>query len=169
MNAPDRTGHEVVVTLRRIIRAIDLHSRRLTREFGLTGPQLLILTEISRGGGLTVGDVAHRVHLSQATVTVVVDRLEETGLVVRTRDVVDRRRVHLAMTERAAKLLDTRPSLLQERFMERFGRLRSEEQHAILDSLTRVARMMDVEEIPVPPTLTGGLLPGLDAAAETEK
>ncbi|HUZ18362.1 MAG TPA: MarR family transcriptional regulator, partial [Spirochaetia bacterium] len=112
------------MTLRRIIRAIDLHSRRLTREFGLTGPQLLILTEISRGEELTVGEVAHRAHLSQATVTVVVDRLEEGGLVVRTRDVIDRRRVHLAMTERAAKLLDTRPSLLQDRFMERFGGLR---------------------------------------------
>ena len=169
MNAPDRTGHEVVVTLRRIIRAIDLHSRRLTREFGLTGPQLLILTEISRGEELTVGEVAHRAHLSQATVTVVVDRLEEGGLVVRTRDVIDRRRVHLAMTERAAKLLDTRPSLLQDRFMERFGGLRDEEQLAILDSLTRVARMMDAEDIPVPPTLTGGLLPGLDAAVETEQ
>ncbi|MDX1268522.1 MAG: MarR family transcriptional regulator, partial [Oceanisphaera sp.] len=34
---------EVLVALRQIIRAIDLHSRQLSKASGLTGPQLLLL------------------------------------------------------------------------------------------------------------------------------
>lgn len=34
---------EVLVALRQIIRAIDMHSKRLIKEAGLTSPQLLLL------------------------------------------------------------------------------------------------------------------------------
>lgn len=58
---------EVLISLRKIIRAIDLHSKKLAKEFGLTGPQLLILMEINKYEGITLSKIAKNVNLSNAT------------------------------------------------------------------------------------------------------
>ena len=47
MGLHDEIKDEVVVALRRIARAIDLHSRHLAQEFGLTGPQAVLLKELT--------------------------------------------------------------------------------------------------------------------------
>ena len=60
---------KVLVALRRVIRATDLHSKRLSKHAGLTGPQLLIMRNIRELGEVTIGTIAEHVSLSQATVT----------------------------------------------------------------------------------------------------
>ncbi|HEY5719889.1 MAG TPA: MarR family transcriptional regulator, partial [Gammaproteobacteria bacterium] len=67
-------GEAVVVALRRIIRAVDLHSKRLLQSHGLTGPQLLLLRELAAAGHCTVGQLAGRLRLGQATVTAILAR-----------------------------------------------------------------------------------------------
>ena len=103
MNVSQTEGEvsrEVLIALRRIIRAIDIHSRRLSKQYGLTGPQLLLLNEIEGTGQMLVGTLAKRAHLSQATVTTVIDRLEAHLLVTRRRDDGDKRRVWVSLTEK---------------------------------------------------------------------
>ena len=68
-------GDQVIIALRRVIRAIDLHSRTLVSTHGLTGPQALILKALQYEG-LTAGELANRVSLSQGTVTDILNRLE---------------------------------------------------------------------------------------------
>ncbi|MCU7865318.1 MAG: MarR family transcriptional regulator, partial [Candidatus Thiodiazotropha sp. (ex Lucinoma borealis)] len=51
----------ILIALRRVIRAIDQHSRDLVRSHGLTGPQALLLTEIVRSELLTGSELAKRV------------------------------------------------------------------------------------------------------------
>lgn len=84
---------EVLVALRCVIRAVDLHSQQLVRSHGLTVPQALILKEIVSSGETAVGEVAQRVSLSQATVTDILNRLEKRKFVTRERSSADRRRV----------------------------------------------------------------------------
>ena len=49
---------EVLINLRKINQMIDLHSRYLVKEVGLTGPQLTILNEVARQGDMSTGDLA---------------------------------------------------------------------------------------------------------------
>lgn len=89
-SAPDRSStvqnyEQVLVALRRVIRATDLHSKRLSKHAGLTGPQLLIMRTIRALGEVTIGTIADKVSLSQATVTTILDRLEQRNLVYRVR------------------------------------------------------------------------------------
>ena len=58
---------EVLIALRRVIRATDLHSRYLMKTVGLTAPQLLVLQAIRNRGELTVGDLPSHITLSQRT------------------------------------------------------------------------------------------------------
>ena len=67
--------NEVMIALRRIMQSVYLHSHYLVRHFGLTGPQLVILQELSKFEELSVGKLSKATSLSQATVTGILERL----------------------------------------------------------------------------------------------
>lgn len=136
-------SEEVLSTLRRIAHSVELHSKVLHREYGLTGSQLAILRAVFRVGHLSVTDIARRVSLSQATVTSVLDRLEQQGFVVRSRGVDDKRVVYIGLTEKGSLILENNPSPLRTEFLTRFRLLADWEQTLLLSSLQRIALLMD--------------------------
>ncbi len=147
------TYDQVLICLRQIIRAIDLHSKRLERESGLTGPQLLVMRQIATHGELTAGVVAREISLSQATVTSVIDRLERRRLLKRQRSQDDKRKVLLSLTPEGEALVAQAPALMQESFIRAFNRLEDWEQTLILSSLQRVADMMNATGLDAAPLL----------------
>jgi len=149
-------SEEVVVALRRIVRAIDLHSRRLAQEFGLTGPQVILLRELVRHREMCVGELAKNVSLSHATVTDILNRLEKRGLIERIRSLVDRRQIMVTPTEQAILLVEKSPPLLHEQFSERLQALNDWEINQILSVLQRVGSMMDAQEVEASPLLATG-------------
>lgn len=155
MQENDLPDH-VLVALRRIIRATDLHSRQLGKKTGLTTPQLVIIQAVSNLKDPTVSDIAKAVSLSLATVTTILNRLERNGIINRVRSSVDRRRVIVTLTEDGQTLQATAPKPLQDSFVARFSRLASWEQHSIVASLERVAMMMDADDLDAAPLLASG-------------
>jgi DNA-binding MarR family transcriptional regulator len=147
---------EVLVALRRVIRATDLHSKRLSKSAGLTAPQLLIMRTIRDLGQVTIGTIADKVSLSQATVTTILDRLELRKLVYRVRSTQDKRKVHAHLTEAGGEILARAPNPLQEDFIKKYQALAEWEQTMILASLQRVANMMDADHIDASPVLDVG-------------
>lgn len=134
---------EILVQLRKIVRAMDLHSRQLHRSCTLTSPQLVLLREIVRQDVISIGSLAKHASLSNATVTGIVDRLEQRGLVVRNRNGKDRRQVLLSSTETGCTLCTEAPPLLQEKFLASLADLKQWEQAQMLASLSRLATMMN--------------------------
>lgn len=135
----------IAVALRQINHAVDLHSRRLLEEFGLTGPQLATLQAAARLGKVSAGVLAKGVHLSQGTVTGILDRLEHRGLVSRTRDGHDRRNTLISVTDAGHHVLNSAPPPLQERFRKELGQLQDWEQTMMLATLLRIAAMMGAD------------------------
>ena len=144
---------QVLAALRRITRAIDLHSRGLMQQVGLTAPQLAALQAVDRLQPITAGALAKSIHLSQATVTGILTRLESRGLVSRIRSDTDRRTVVVELTEQGGVVLDSAPSLLQDRFRRELLTLQEWEQTQMLATLQRIASMMDAEDIDAAPVL----------------
>ena len=159
-------AENILIALRRVIRAIDLHSRNLVQSHGLTGPQALLLTEIVRNGSMTGSELAKRASLSQATVTDVVKRLESRGLLQRERDSSDKRKLLLSVTAKGSELVMHSVPLLQERFMDRLHELKEWEQTQLLASLQRIAEMMNAEDLDAAPVLTSGALTASAQAIE---
>lgn len=147
---------QVIVALRRITRAIDLHSKGLVNEVGLTAPQLATLLAVRRLHPISVGALAKSVHLSQATMTGILNRLEKRGLVERSRSGNDRRSVVVELTLQGDQLVAAAPSLLQDRFRRELLTLQEWEQTQMLSTLQRIASMMDAEDIDASPVLTVG-------------
>ena len=148
---------ELVATLRRIARAIGLHSRLLLQKNGLTIPQLAALQAIERLQPIAVGVLAREIHLGAATVTGILGRLEKRGLVSRTRGSLDRRSVVIQLTDEGTQLVKEAPSLLQDRFRRELAKLPQWEQTMILATLQRVASMMDTEGIEAGAELAAGV------------
>jgi len=136
----------VLLALRRIARAIDLHSQFLRQRFGLTAPQLAALQVVDRSAPVTVGTMARQLHLSHATVTGVVARLHSRGLVTRGRPGSDRRNVVVELTEPGRQVLGASPPLLQSRFRRKLARLPEWEQTNLLATLQRIGSMMEEPE-----------------------
>ena len=150
--------NDVLISLRRIIRAMDLHSKHLVKTSGLTTAQLLLMQTVQAGDGMTIGKLADRIHLSQATVTTILDRLAERGLIVREGSSEDKRKVHVKLTEQGTALVTDSPVPLQDHFIKNFSNLNQWEQTTTLSALQRVAHMMDAEDIEAAPILEVGEL-----------
>lgn len=149
---------ELFVSIRRIIRAIDLRSKKLSKEAGITGPQLLVLQELGRIKGITAKDVAANINLSQATVTSILDRLETKQFVKRVRSESDRRRVALFLTNDGMSALLNAPQPIEDSFVEKFSALKEWEQYQLLSSVERIAFMMGASDIDAAPVLNIGEL-----------
>jgi DNA-binding MarR family transcriptional regulator len=162
MATTDLIEDHIVVALRRIVRAIDLQSRRMVDACGLTGPQLVVLREAAELNGASVSALARAVSLSQPTVSGILERLEKRGLVQRERSEQDRRAVFVSVTAEGARVLREAPSLLQDRFRRELTRLKDWERTQLLATLQRLAEMMDAEAIDAAPMLETG---AIDAAA----
>ncbi|MFA0668213.1 MarR family winged helix-turn-helix transcriptional regulator [Vibrio splendidus] len=144
---------EILVAIRQIIRAIDLHSKKLSKEYGLTGPQLILMRAIQEMGDVTIKELSNQTNVSQATTTTIIDRLELNGYVQRVRSSSDRRKVHANLTEKGQELLNNAPPPLQDNFVKKFQNLETWEQSLLLSSMQRVSAMMNAEDIDAAPVL----------------
>lgn len=147
---------EVLVAIRQIIRAIDLHSKKLSKYSGLTGPQLILMRSIETLGEVTIRQLSKHTNMSQATATTILDRLERNQYVQRVRSNTDKRKVHAHLTETGRELLARAPQPLQDSFVEQFQSLADWEQSLLLSSVQRLSAMMNAEKMDVAPMLEIG-------------
>lgn len=149
-------GLRVLMAIRRIIRAVDIYSRRLNSEFRITAPQLICLYSVSKQDGMTLSVLAKKVNLGISTVNGIVDRLEEKGSLERRRSDTDRRRVKLSITQQGRDIARAAPALLQDRLAYSLRQLPDLEQAAIALSLERVVNLMEAESLDASPNLVLG-------------
>ncbi len=118
--------------------AINRTYKPLLDALGLTYPQYLVLSALWESDGLTIGGIAERLDLEPSTITPLVKRLEQAGLLARERNPADERQVQVRLAE-AGKALQSRTTCLTETLLERSG-LTVEE---IIDLNLRVQRVRD--------------------------
>ncbi len=149
----DSLERSITRSLRRIIRAVGLYSRELLRRRNLTTSQLATLRQLGRHGALSAGELARGISVSQATITGIVDRLESRGLVTRSRDAEDRRRVVIDLAAAGREVVASSPPPLHERFMVRLAELPEAERRRIDRTLARIVEMMEAGEVEAAPVL----------------
>jgi len=144
---------QVLRSLRRIIRAIDIYSHKLKTTCQLTVPQLICLQSIVEDEPLNARTISERVYLSPSTIAGILDRLEIRGLVIRERDRRDRRIVNVSATEKGIRLAEEAPSPLQDNLANALNRLPELEQATIALSLKRIVDLMEVQQFDAAPIL----------------
>jgi DNA-binding MarR family transcriptional regulator len=84
--------------------ALQSASKRMEATLGVTAPQRLVVRILGRFPGISAGEVSDILHLHPSTLTGILQRLGERGLVVRRADPADARRVLLELTARGREV-----------------------------------------------------------------
>lgn len=121
--------------IRRLVRALDVHSRRIDRQVGLTLPQLMVLSALGRLGEVTSRALAAEADLSPPTVVGILDKLAAKGLIHRYRSDRDRRIMHARLTPAGQAALARAPEPLGARLGVAFRALPGPERRKIIEAL----------------------------------
>ena len=150
-NMSDSTdSSRVLDAIRRLVRHLRLADRAAQSGLGISGAQLFVLTELGKTASLSLNDLAARTRTDQSSVSVVVSRLVEAGLVTRERDGRDARRLVLNLTKAGKAMLQRAPSVAQEQILAAVERLTPAEQKRFADSFTALVDALGAEPGPAP-------------------
>jgi len=134
----------VLDCVRRIVRALRESSREAERKVGVSGAQLFVLQQLATGPARSVSELAERTLTHQSSVSAVVQRLAEGGLIARQRSRTDRRRTDLHLTARGRALVASAPPLLQDRLIQAVRQLPPGRRLRLASSLAEVIDRMQL-------------------------
>jgi DNA-binding MarR family transcriptional regulator len=143
-------SQRILDSIRRLVRMLRVSDRQAQAELGVSGAQLFVLTELGKTPALSLNDLAARTLTDQSSVSVVVTRLVEAGLVTRDRDDRDARRLVLNLTRSGRALLQKAPPVAQERLFAVFDRLRDDERKRFADTFEEIVKNLGGDEGPAP-------------------
>ena len=135
----------VIQSLRRITKAIHEFSKAVDREFGITGPQLWALRTIQELGSCSAGELANRLCVHPSTITGVIQRLADKGLIDRQKRPEDRRAVVLTLTPEGRQLLERAPHVAQGQLVAALRKLPGEEVTQLRGTLEQIVTGMELE------------------------
>jgi len=145
-------------SLRRIMRAVDIHSRKLSTDYEVTGPQLLCLQTLHEVGPLTTSALAEQIHLSSSTLVGIIDRMEKKGWLHRERSTSDRRVVTIDITAEGEAFLLKAPGLLQDHLAQGLRNLPKKEQLVMAQALEKIVSLLETAPQEAAPVLEVGPL-----------
>jgi len=139
----------VLDAIRRIVHALRESSRWAEKHVGLTGAQLFVMQKLAESPAASVNELATRTHTHQSSVSTVVTRLVDRGLVRRARSGIDGRSVELSLTARGQRLVGGGPDVAQDRLIRAIERLPAARRRLLAATLSELAGTMDaVDRVP---------------------
>jgi DNA-binding MarR family transcriptional regulator len=146
--APDPTVTRSINAWRRIVRALRLSARGAERGLGLSGAQLFVLQQLGERSAYSLNELAERTHTHQSSVSVVVGRLVERGLVDRVRAPDDTRRLHLRLTAAGRALLRRSRPAMQEQLILAIASLPPARRRSFASTLELLVQRMGLTTAP---------------------
>jgi MarR family transcriptional regulator, lower aerobic nicotinate degradation pathway regulator len=112
-----RDARVVLDAIRRIVRLLRESTRISERTAGISSAQLFVLRTLVGSPPLSINDVAERTLTHQSSVSTVVSKLVERGLVSKQRSPDDARRMNLTLTSKGRTVAMRAPDTAQQRLI----------------------------------------------------
>ncbi|NQT78050.1 MAG: MarR family transcriptional regulator [Bacteroidetes bacterium] len=147
---------EILINIRKILRSLNLESKKIQKEQGVSIPQLMCLDYLGNLEDFrsTQVNIARYLNLNPSTMSGIVDRLESKGLVARLPNPKDKRTVFISLTSNGAKLLEASPQFLHKRLSKKLEKLPYPQIEQIKSSLIILVECLEIEEISASPIIT---------------
>jgi DNA-binding MarR family transcriptional regulator len=138
--------------IRSVVRALRLNTRSIEGKLGISLAQLFVLQQLVERPADSLNELAERTATHQSSVSVVVRRLVDRGLVTRIAATADRRRVQIALTPAGEAILRGAPPTVQSDLMHGMSRM-NPDQRATLAELLEVWLLASGVDLATPPMI----------------
>lgn len=146
---------QILIRIRKIVRSINLESKQIQKNYGISIPQLLCLQFLhtSENFQATHKSITKYLELNSSTVTGIINRLQKKGLVARLPKQQDKRTTYISLTSVGEQTLKNSPQLLHTRLSDKLDNLSAESIETISNSLDKIINLLEIEDIDASPVL----------------
>jgi DNA-binding MarR family transcriptional regulator len=149
--APADKNAAITVTLdsiRRIVRILRVSSRTAEKQVGLSAAQLFVLHTLGDQPALSLNELAERTRTHQSSVSVVVQKLVDRGMIEKAPVPGDGRRTALSITPAALPLLRDAPHAPTELLITALERMPQAARERLATSLARLVKELGADREP---------------------
>ena len=146
---------DIVGSIRKLVRAVYLDSQKMSRQFGLTGQQSLVLRLLLINGSMSSADLSRLMYVTPSNMTGIIDRLEKKGLVERTRKEGDRRVALIMLTGPGKDLGKGIPDPIEKKIINQLADLELDHVQLLAMAMNQILNLIDTEDIEPEPLELG--------------
>jgi DNA-binding MarR family transcriptional regulator len=140
---------DIIYSIRRLMQAGELYTKELNKIYNISSAQLNCLLSLYENGPLPPSQIARLIMINSSTVTGIIDRLEQKGLVKRLRISDDRRIITVELTKSGKLLAEKAPPPIQWKIIDGLNRISERDIKQIASTLTKLTNMLDVQDLEV--------------------
>jgi DNA-binding MarR family transcriptional regulator len=130
----------VLDAIRVIVQNLRESSRWAEKYLGMSGAQLFVLQKLDEAPAQSVNGLAARTHTHQSSVSAIVARLVERGLVTRARSKQDGRTIELMLSPLGRRVVSRAPDAAQERLIRAIEQLSPARRRSLASALSALGR-----------------------------
>jgi DNA-binding MarR family transcriptional regulator len=147
---------DIIVNIRKIVRSLNLESKSIQKEFGLSITQLMCLGHLQNSVNYqsTHKELMELLSLNSSTITGIINRLEKRGYIARMRKTGDKRLTYLTLTASGIKLIESTPNILHDRLAKKLEALSGDDQSMVKRALEIIISAMQINKLDAAPVLT---------------
>ena len=138
---------EIVGAIRKFVRAVSLDAFKISKKYGLTGPQSMLLRTLVKEGPLSSASLSRRLYVTPSNITGIIDRLEKKGLIERIRKERDRRIVLINLTESGAELSNSLPDPIEKKLIYELADLKPEHVRILALVMNQILNLIDAKGV----------------------
>jgi DNA-binding MarR family transcriptional regulator len=138
----------ILDSIRRVVRVLRVASRAAEKQVGLSAAQVYVLHVLADGPAQSLNELAERTRTHQSSVSVVVQRLVDRGLVERTPVPGDARRLGLSLGDGAARVLRDAPDAPTELLIAALERMPAATRARLAGGLARLVKELGAADAP---------------------
>lgn len=140
---------EILIQIRKIVRSINLESKKIEKEYGVSIPQVLCLQFLRQSKNYQAGqgEIRRFLNLNASTTTGIISRLEAKGLIARLPKSGDKRVVTIALTAKGDQLMEQMPALLHEKLKEKLENHSDNTIRSVQQSLELLVKILGIDNL----------------------
>lgn len=147
---------EILIKIRKIVRSINLESKKIQKEYGVSIPQVLCLNFLHNSPNYqaTQGEIRKFLNLNSSTISGIINRLEKKGYLAKLPKSGDKRVVNIALTSSGDALLSQIPSLLHDQLSNKLQKLQTDKLEQLEQGLNTLVDLLELQEMEASPMIT---------------
>ena len=138
---------DIVGSIRKLVRAVYLDSQKMSRQFGLTGQQSLVIRLLLNNGSMSSADLSRLMYVTPSNMTGIIDRLEKKDLIERVRKEGDRRVALITLTASGKTMSERIPDPIEKKIISELADLEMDHVQLLAMAMNQILNLIDTADI----------------------